>query len=66
MSIFNKDFTYLVTIFFIYLSIYNLQQEQLTGHRGNSEGSRCNALPGDKLAKVQEHIESFPVTCVHY
>lgn len=40
--------------------------EQPIDQRGKSDGSRSNALSGDTLTKVREHIESFPVKCVHY
>lgn len=40
--------------------------EQPIDHRGKSEGSRSNALSGEILTKVREHIESFPVKYVHY
>lgn len=40
--------------------------EQPIDHRGQSEGSRINALSGETLTKVREHIESFLVICAHY
>lgn len=40
--------------------------KQPIDHRGKSEGSRTNAVAGDTLTKIREHIESFPVKCVHY
>lgn len=40
--------------------------EQPIDHRGKSQGSRSNAISGDTLSKIREHIESFPVKCVHY
>ena len=48
------------------LCVFLKRNEQPIDHRGKSEGSQNNALPGDKLTKVQEHIESFPVKHVHY
>ena len=48
------------------LCVFLKRNEQPIDHRGNSEGSRSNALPGDTLTKVREHIESLSVIYVHY
>jgi hypothetical protein len=48
------------------LCIFLKKNEQPIDHRGKSQGSRCNSLPGGTLTKVREHIESFPVKYVHY
>ena len=47
------------------LPVFLKRNEQPIDHRGKSEGSQSNALPGDTLPKLQEHIESFPVKYVH-
>ena len=46
--------------------VFLKRNEKPIDHRGKSEGSRCNPLPGDTLTKVREHIESFPVKYVRY